>query len=66
MAAPVPSLWDNPLGTDGFEFIEYAAPDPAAAPAFATGRTPEAEGHGPPALSFPGIPVVRAALGVGS
>ena len=24
------SLWDNPLGTDGFEFIEYAAPDPAA------------------------------------
>ena len=24
------ALWDNPLGTDGFEFIEYAAPDPAA------------------------------------
>jgi 4-hydroxyphenylpyruvate dioxygenase len=23
-------LWENPLGTDGFEFIEYAAPDPAA------------------------------------
>ncbi|MSQ87834.1 MAG: 4-hydroxyphenylpyruvate dioxygenase [Betaproteobacteria bacterium] len=23
-------LWDNPAGTDGFEFIEYAAPDPAA------------------------------------
>src|SRR5437763_10637848 len=23
-------LWDNPLGTDGFEFVEYAAPDPAA------------------------------------
>ncbi len=23
-------LWDNPQGTDGFEFIEYAAPDPAA------------------------------------
>ena len=22
-------LWDNPMGTDGFEFIEYAAPDPA-------------------------------------
>ncbi|WP_308909716.1 4-hydroxyphenylpyruvate dioxygenase [Pseudokordiimonas caeni] len=21
-------LWDNPLGTDGFEFVEYAAPDP--------------------------------------
>jgi 4-hydroxyphenylpyruvate dioxygenase len=27
--APQP-LWDNPLGTDGFEFVEYAAPDPAA------------------------------------
>ncbi|HTP61544.1 MAG TPA: 4-hydroxyphenylpyruvate dioxygenase [Burkholderiales bacterium] len=23
-------LWDNPAGTDGFEFIEYAAPDPRA------------------------------------
>ncbi len=23
-------LWDNPQGTDGFEFIEYAASDPAA------------------------------------
>ncbi|MDB5841747.1 MAG: hppD [Herminiimonas sp.] len=22
--------WDNPMGTDGFEFIEYAAPDPKA------------------------------------
>ncbi len=22
--------WNNPMGTDGFEFIEYAAPDPAA------------------------------------
>ena len=22
--------WSNPMGTDGFEFIEYAAPDPAA------------------------------------
>ncbi|MEP7064093.1 MAG: 4-hydroxyphenylpyruvate dioxygenase, partial [Betaproteobacteria bacterium] len=31
MATAAPqSLWDNPLGTDGFEFIEYAAPDPAA------------------------------------
>src|SRR5438874_13411485 len=28
--APFGDLWDNPLGTDGFEFIEYAAPDPAA------------------------------------
>ena len=30
---PTPShgnLWENPLGTDGFEFIEYAAPDPLA------------------------------------
>jgi 4-hydroxyphenylpyruvate dioxygenase len=24
------NLWENPLGTDGFEFIEYAAPDPLA------------------------------------
>ena len=23
-------IWPNPMGTDGFEFIEYAAPDPAA------------------------------------
>ncbi len=23
-------LWDNPMGTDGFEFVEYAAPDPDA------------------------------------
>ena len=30
MAIASPSLWDNPLGTDGFEFVEYAAPDPAA------------------------------------
>ena len=30
MAAASPDLWDNPLGTDGFEFIEYAAPDPEA------------------------------------
>ena len=29
---PHPSFtpWDNPMGTAGFEFIEYAAPDPAA------------------------------------
>ena len=20
-------LWDNPIGTDGFEFVEYTAPD---------------------------------------
>ena len=24
----MPHLWDNPMGTDGFEFVEYAAPDP--------------------------------------
>jgi len=24
------TAWDNPMGTDGFEFIEYAAPDPVA------------------------------------
>lgn len=24
------AAWDNPMGTDGFEFIEYAAPDPKA------------------------------------
>ncbi len=23
------ALWDNPAGTDGFEFVEYTAPDPA-------------------------------------
>ena len=28
--APPGDLWDNPLGTDGFEFVEYAAPDPEA------------------------------------
>ncbi len=22
-------LFDNPMGTDGFEFVEYAAPEPA-------------------------------------
>ena len=29
MSTP-PDLWDNPMGTAGFEFIEYAAPDPVA------------------------------------
>jgi 4-hydroxyphenylpyruvate dioxygenase len=33
------SVWDNPMGTDGFEFIEYAAPDPVA-----MGKTFEALG----------------------
>ena len=23
------ALWDNPMGTDGFEFVEYTAPDVA-------------------------------------
>ena len=26
----MPDLWENPIGTDGFEFVEYAAPDPQA------------------------------------
>jgi 4-hydroxyphenylpyruvate dioxygenase len=29
-AAKASPTWDNPMGTDGFEFIEYAAPDPVA------------------------------------
>ncbi len=29
-ARPGRSLWDNPAGTDGFEFVEYTAPDTAA------------------------------------
>jgi 4-hydroxyphenylpyruvate dioxygenase len=24
------NLWDNPMGTDGFEFVEYTASDTAA------------------------------------
>ena len=24
----MPDLYDNPLGTDGFEFVEYTSPDP--------------------------------------
>ena len=24
------AAWDNPMGTDGFEFVEFAAPDPVA------------------------------------
>jgi 4-hydroxyphenylpyruvate dioxygenase len=30
MAAELRDLWDNPMGTDGFEFVEYTGPDPAA------------------------------------
>src|SRR5262252_4318156 len=30
MAATRRDLWDNPMGTDGFEFIEYTGPDPQA------------------------------------
>lgn len=29
-ATPAFEPWDNPMGTAGFEFVEYAAPDPAA------------------------------------
>ena len=29
-ATPAQNLWDNPIATDGFEFVEYAAPDPDA------------------------------------
>src|SRR5512145_88445 len=28
--AVMADLLDNPMGTDGFEFVEYTAPDPAA------------------------------------
>jgi 4-hydroxyphenylpyruvate dioxygenase len=27
-AAAARDLWDNPMGTDGFEFVEYTGPDP--------------------------------------
>ena len=30
VTATAAANWPNPMGTDGFEFIEYAAPDPAA------------------------------------
>jgi 4-hydroxyphenylpyruvate dioxygenase len=29
-AVTQPPTWENPLGTDGFEFVEYTAPDTAA------------------------------------
>jgi 4-hydroxyphenylpyruvate dioxygenase len=29
-AAEASDLWPNPMGTDGFEFVEYTAPDPDA------------------------------------
>ncbi len=29
-AAAQNELWENPMGTDGFEFVEYSTPDPAA------------------------------------
>jgi 4-hydroxyphenylpyruvate dioxygenase len=28
-AAASPDLWDNPMGTDGFEFVEYTGPEPS-------------------------------------
>jgi 4-hydroxyphenylpyruvate dioxygenase len=30
MTTPGRDLWDNPMGTDGFEFVEYTGPDPQA------------------------------------
>ena len=30
MTAPRRDLWDNPMGTNGFEFVEYTGPDPQA------------------------------------
>ena len=30
MATRRRDLWDNPMGTDGFEFVEYTGPDPQA------------------------------------
>ena len=30
MAATRRDLWENPMGTDGFEFVEYTGPDPQA------------------------------------
>ncbi len=27
-SAPTPDLYDNPMGLDGFEFVEYASPEP--------------------------------------
>ena len=29
-SAPAGDLFDNPLGTDGFEFVEFTGPDPEA------------------------------------
>ena len=26
----MPDLFDNPIGLDGFDFVEFAAPDPKA------------------------------------
>ena len=42
LSDPSGAAWDNPMGTDGFEFIEYAAPDPTA-----MGRAFEAMGFRP-------------------
>src|SRR5438105_4949221 len=41
--------WDNPVDTDGFEFVEYAAPDPKALrgfEAFWRGEAPAPAGAG--------------------
>jgi 4-hydroxyphenylpyruvate dioxygenase len=34
MGNAMADLWDNPMGTDGFEFVEYTAPDIAALHAY--------------------------------
>jgi 4-hydroxyphenylpyruvate dioxygenase len=34
LLTPATDAWPNPMGTDGFEFIEYAAPEPEAMAAF--------------------------------
>jgi 4-hydroxyphenylpyruvate dioxygenase len=34
MSTAMADLWDNPMGTDGFEFVEYTAPDIAALHAY--------------------------------
>ena len=46
-------LWDNPMATDGFEFVEYAAPDPEALGALFTsmGFRPVAKQASPPAAT---------------
>ena len=62
MATQRAPAWDNPMGTDGFEFIEYAAPDPQAMGTlfermgFEKGYCPEAESYFKSAVSIPIYP----------